>query len=169
VTAEVANISERRTFRLTTPELSNGLPSMLVKSPGLNTGFMVAQCTAAALVSDNKTLAHPDSVDSIPTAANQEDFVSMGPNAARHAREIIRNSEKVVAIELLAAVQALDLRPPELKRGPASRAAHRLVRERAPLMAEDCSLYREMATVAELVHSGALPPAAASEAGTSVE
>ncbi len=169
VTAEVANISERRTFRLTTPELSNGLPSMLVKSPGLNTGFMVVQCTAAALVSDNKTLAHPDSVDSVPTAANQEDFVSMGPNAARHAREILRNSEKVVAIELLAAVQALDLRPPEPLRGPASRVAHGLVRERAAMMAEDCSVYREMAAVADLVHSGALPQALARDAGLPVD
>ena len=166
VAAEVANISDRRIFRLTTPELSNGLPSMLVTQPGLNTGFMVAQCTSAALVSDNKTLAHPDSVDSIPTAANQEDFVSMAPNAARHAREIIRNAEKVVAIELLAAIQALDLRPGNLKRGLASEAVYPLVRERARMMEQDRSLYREMAALSELVHSGALPRAVALRAGS---
>jgi histidine ammonia-lyase len=169
VMAEVANISERRLFRLTTPELSNGLPSMLVKNPGLNTGFMVPHCTAAALVSDNKTLAHPDSVDSIPTAANQEDFVSMAPNAARHAREIIRNGEMVVAIELLAAVQALDLRPPHLERGLASQVAHELVRQRAPMMEQDCSLFQEMAAVAELIHSGQLLQAIALKAGSTVE
>ena len=82
--AEVANISERRIFRLLTPELSDGLPAMLIPTSGLDSGLMMVQYTAAALVSDNKTLAHPDSVDSIPSCANQEDHVSMGANAARH-------------------------------------------------------------------------------------
>jgi len=109
--AEAASIAERRVFRLLTPELSAGLPSMLVPTSGLHSGLMMVQYTAAALVSDNKTLAHPDSVDSIPSCANQEDHVSMGANAARHALEIVDNVRHVIAIELLAAAQGIDLRP----------------------------------------------------------
>jgi histidine ammonia-lyase len=110
VVAEIGNIAERRVFRLTDPTLSEGLPAMLVKGSGLNSGLMLLQCTAAALVSDNKTLAHPDSVDSVPTSANQEDHVSMSLNAARHAREILWNVETIVGIEMLCAAQALDFR-----------------------------------------------------------
>ena len=102
--ADVGGMSERRTFRLLTPELSGGLPSMLVENGGLDSGLMVAQYTAAALVSDNKTLAHPDSVDSIPSSADQEDHVSMGANAARHTLEIMENLRHIVAVELPAAV-----------------------------------------------------------------
>ena len=109
--AEAADIAERRVFRLLTPELNAGLPAMLVPTSGLDSGLMMVQYTAAALVSDNKTLAHPDSVDSIPSCANQEDHVSMGANAARHALEILDNVRHVLAIELLAAAQAIDLRP----------------------------------------------------------
>ena len=94
-------IAERRIFRLLTPELSGGLPAMLVPTSGLDSGLMMVQYTAAALVSDNKTLAHPDSVDSIPSCANQEDHVSMGANAARHTLEILDNVRHVLAIELL--------------------------------------------------------------------
>lgn len=108
--AEAANIAERRIFRLLTPELSFGLPAMLVPSSGLDGGLMMLQYTAAALVSDNKTLAHPDSVDSIPSCANQEDHVSMGANAARHTLEILENVRNVVALELQTAAQAVDLR-----------------------------------------------------------
>ncbi len=108
--AEIGSISERRVFRLLDNTLSAGLPAMLVEDSGLNNGLMMAQYTAAALVSDNKTLAHPDSVDSIPTCANQEDHVSMSTNAARHAREIVRNVEQIVGIEVLCAAQALDFR-----------------------------------------------------------
>jgi histidine ammonia-lyase len=108
--AEIGNISERRVFRLLDNTLSSGLPAMLVEDSGLNNGLMMAQYTAAALVSDNKTLAHPDSVDSIPTCANQEDHVSMSTNAARHAREIVDNVEHIVGIELVCAAQALDFR-----------------------------------------------------------
>ncbi len=108
--AEIGNISERRIFRLTDSTLSAGLPAMLVEESGLNSGFMVAQYTCAALVSDNKTLAHPDSVDSIPTCANQEDHVSMSMNAARHASEIVWNVEQIVGTEILCAAQALDFR-----------------------------------------------------------
>lgn len=108
--AELGNISERRTFRLLDNTLSAGLPPMLVEESGLNNGLMMAQYVAAALVSDNKTLAHPDSVDSIPTSANQEDHVSMSTNAARHAREVVWNVGQIVSIEMLCAAQALDFR-----------------------------------------------------------
>jgi histidine ammonia-lyase len=108
--AEIGNISERRVFRLLDNTLSGGLPAMLVEDSGLNNGLMMAQYTAASLVSDNKTLAHPDSVDSIPTCANQEDHVSMSANAARHAREIVRNVEFITGIEMVCAAQALDFR-----------------------------------------------------------
>ncbi|MCL0065827.1 histidine ammonia-lyase [Dehalococcoidia bacterium] len=105
--AELANISERRIARLLDPHLS-GLPAFLTKQGGLNSGLMLAQYTAASLVSENKVLAHPASVDSIPTSANQEDHVSMGTIAARKARDILENSETVIAIELLCAAQGLD-------------------------------------------------------------
>lgn len=108
--AEIGNIAERRVFRLVDDTLSAGLPAMLVEESGLNNGLMMAQYVAAALVSDNKTLAHPDSVDSIPTCANQEDHVSMSMNAARHAKEIVQNVEQIVGIEMLCAAQALDFR-----------------------------------------------------------
>ena len=121
--AEVADIAERRIFRLLTPELNGGLPAMLARHSGLDGGLMMVQYTAAALVSDNKTLAHPDSVDSIPSSANQEDHVSMGANAARHALEILENVRHVLAIELMTAAQAIDLRedgPARLGRGSAA-------------------------------------------------
>ncbi|MBI3537112.1 MAG: aromatic amino acid lyase, partial [Chloroflexi bacterium] len=103
--AELANISERRIFRLTSAHLNDGLPMMLIENGGANSGLMMAHVTATALVSENKTLAHPDSVDSIPTSADQEDHVAMATNAARHAREIVWNATRVVAIELIAAAQ----------------------------------------------------------------
>ena len=108
--AELANISERRTERLVNPALSNGLPPFLTMDGGLNSGLMIAQYTAAALVSENKSLAHPASVDSIPTSANQEDHVSMGTIGARKARTILQNVRRVLAIELLCAAQGLDFR-----------------------------------------------------------
>ncbi|MDR7870666.1 MAG: histidine ammonia-lyase [Tissierellaceae bacterium] len=108
--AELANISERRLERLVNPSLSNGLPAFLTKKGGLNSGFMIVQYSAASLVSENKVLAHPASVDSIPSSANQEDHVSMGTIAARKARDILDNSRRVLAMEILAACQAIDLR-----------------------------------------------------------
>lgn len=108
--SELANISERRLERLVNPTLSRGLPPFLTIAGGLNSGYMIAQYTAAALVSENKTLCHPASVDSIPTSANQEDHVSMGTIGSRKARDILNNTKKVLAIELLCALQALDLR-----------------------------------------------------------
>jgi histidine ammonia-lyase len=112
--AELGSIVERRIFRLLTETLNRNLDAMLVHSPraesGMSNGYMIAQYTAAALVSDNKTLAHPDSVDSIPTCEDQEDHVSMSPNAGRHAREVIWNVQQIVGIEILCAAQALDFR-----------------------------------------------------------
>ena len=106
--AELANISERRIERLINPQLS-GLPAFLVSEGGLNSGFMIAQYTAASLVSENKVLSHPASVDSIPTSANKEDHVPMSPISARKCREVLKNAEHVIAIELLCGAQALDL------------------------------------------------------------
>ena len=107
--SELANVSERRLERLVNPALSK-LPGFLSENGGLNSGFMIVQYSAAALVSENKILAHPASVDSIPSSANQEDHVSMGTIAARKAREILENTRKVLAMELFAACQAIDLR-----------------------------------------------------------
>ena len=108
--SEMASISERRIARLLDDKLNDGLPAMLVEHGGLDSGLMMAQYTAASLVSENKVLAHPDSVDSIPTSANQEDFNPMATSAARHARQIVAHGETVVALELMCAAQALDLR-----------------------------------------------------------
>lgn len=108
--AELANISERRIERLVNPQLSEGLPAFLSPEPGLQSGAMIMQYVAASLVSENKTLAHPASVDSIPSSANQEDHVSMGTTAARHAYMIVQNARKVLAIELICALQAVEAR-----------------------------------------------------------
>lgn len=155
--AEIASLAERRIFRLLTPELNGGLPAMLAPSEGLNSGLMAAQYTAAALVSENKTLAHPDCVDSIPTSAGQEDHVSMGANAARHAWEILANVRTVVAIELLTAAQAIWLRPrgPECL-GRGTGAAYRAIRERVEPVERDRELSPEIQAVEELMWSGAL-------------
>jgi len=152
--AELASISERRIERLVNPALSMGLPAFLAEEGGLNDGLMVAQYTAAALVSENKGLAHPASVDSIPTSANQEDHVSMGTIAARQAREILENAQAVLAIELLCACQGVDLRgiPP----GPRTGIAYALVRERVAMLHDDRELSGDIGRVAELVRSGAL-------------
>ena len=108
--AELGSISERRTALLLDPRLSGGLPAFLASESGLDSGLMIVQYTAAALASENKVLAHPASVDSVPTSANQEDHVSMGPIAARHARTVLEHVERIIAIELLVGAEALDLR-----------------------------------------------------------
>src|SRR4029079_2322656 len=137
--AELAAISERRTALLLDSRLNGGLPAFLAPDPGRNSGLMIVQYTAAALASENKVLAHPSSADSIPPSANQEDHVSMGAAAARHARTVLGHVEQIVAIELLCAAQALDLRlaalgPDAPRPGDGVAEAHRLVRERiAPL------------------------------------
>ncbi len=155
--AEVASIAERRIFRMLTPELSGGLPAMLVPTSGLDSGLMMAQYTAAALVSDNKTLAHPDSVDSIPSCANQEDHVSMGANAGRHAREILDNVRHVLAIELLTACQAVDLRPDGPARlGAGTAQAYAAVRRRVPMIVHDRATAADIETLAALIGAGTL-------------
>jgi histidine ammonia-lyase len=154
--SEVGNIAERRIFRLLDDVLNSGLPPMLIQDSGLQSGLMMAQYTAAALVSDNKTLAHPDSVDSIPTAANQEDHVSMSANAARHAQEIVWNTERIVAIETLCAAQALDLRTEGSSRQPGrgTKVAYQALRAGgiAPLR-QDRILAPDIERTAELIHS----------------
>jgi len=150
--AEAGSIAERRIFRMLTPELSSGLPSMLVSDGGLDSGLMVAQYTAAALVSDNKTLAHPDSVDSIPSSANQEDHVSMGANAARHTREIVENVRIIIAIELMCAAQAIDLRPDGPARlGERSRGAYDKIRQVVPYLEHDRELTPAILSLEELI------------------
>lgn len=125
--SEVANISERRIERLVNPQLSN-LPAFLTPHGGLHSGFMIAQYAAAALVSENKILAHPASVDSIPSSANQEDHVSMGTIAARKANEILFNAQNVIAIELICAAQAIDLNPDKSSLGKGTKAAYDKIR-----------------------------------------
>ena len=155
--AEVAGIAERRVFRLLTPELSGGLPAMLVPTSGLDSGLMMAQYTAAALVSDNKTLAHPDSVDSISSCANQEDHVRMGANAARHTLEILDNVRRVLVIELLAAAQAVDLRPDGLARlGRGTAKAYAEVRRRVRRLDHDRELASDIEALAALIQSGGI-------------
>ncbi len=149
--SELANISERRIARLVDHDLSEGLPPFLIPKDqvGLSSGFMIPQYTAAALVSENKVLAHPASVDSIPTCANQEDHVSMGTIAARQAAEIVKNAHQVAAIELLCATQAADFRLP-LRLGRGTDAAYRLIRSRVSFMAQDRILYTDIEQVAAL-------------------
>jgi len=154
--AELASISERRTAVLIDGRLS-GLPPFLAEDPGLNSGLMLLQYTAAALVSENKVLVHPASADSIPTSANQEDHVSMGSIAARHARAILANAEQVLALELLCAAQGLDFRIASLATPGAGVAeAHRRVRERVPHLAGDRDPQPDIAAAVEIVRTGAL-------------
>jgi histidine ammonia-lyase len=130
--AELGSISERRTALLLDANLNGGLPAFLASGSGLESGYMLLQYTAAALASENKTLAHPASADSIPTSANQEDHVSMGPIAGRAARQVLHHVEQIVAIELLCAARALDLRLellPGRTPGAGVAAAHAAIRE----------------------------------------
>jgi histidine ammonia-lyase len=152
--AELANISERRTERLVNPHLS-GLPAFLISDGGLNSGFMIAQYTAAALVSENKVLSHPACVDSIPTSANKEDHVSMGTISARKCRDIVENAEVVLAIELLCAAQALDLFT-NLKPGEGTLAAYETIRRDVSHMERDRVISKDIETVAGLIRSGQL-------------
>ncbi|NLO65727.1 MAG: histidine ammonia-lyase [Firmicutes bacterium] len=150
--AEIANISERRVERLVNPQIS-GLPPFLSPASGLNSGYMIVQYTAAALVSENKVLAHPASVDSIPTSANQEDHVSMGSIAARKLHGIVPNVQSVLAIELICACQALEFRERE-KLAPAAAAVYDLVRSYIPPLQEDRYFESEIQRAKELVVSG---------------
>jgi histidine ammonia-lyase len=160
----MASISERRLYRLVDPTRSNGLPAFLVAQAGLNSGFMLVQYTAASLVSECKSLAHPASVDSIGSSAGQEDHVSMGMISARHAREVVANAEVVVALEALVAAQGMDLRAP-LEPAAATGAARAAIRERVAFLPADRELGPDIAAVTDLVRSGALVSAAETAVG----
>jgi histidine ammonia-lyase len=155
-TAELANIAERRIENMVNPDLSGGLPAFLAAAPGLNSGLMIAQVTAAALVSENKTLAHPASVDSIPTSAGKEDHVSMATWAARKLLRVVENTEHVFAIELIAAAQALDLWSAWLNPGKGAHAAYRAVRVACAKMTKDREVAPDISRVREFVRGGQL-------------
>ena len=131
----ISTISERRLFRLLDPKLNRGLPAFLAKNPGLNSGFMIVQYTAASLASENKTLSHPAGVDTIPTSANQEDHVSMAPIAARKALKISENTKAVLACEMIAAAQGIDFR--DGKPGDLTRRVYEYIRKIVPFIHED--------------------------------
>lgn len=150
--AELANVSERRLERLVNYQL-NDLPAFLVKNGGLNSGFMITQYAAAALVSENKILAHPASVDSIPSSANQEDHVSMGTIAARKSFEILKNARRVLATELMAACQAIDFRD-GLNLGKGTSAAYKALRNKVSFVEEDKVMYFELDKCDELLENG---------------
>jgi histidine ammonia-lyase len=152
--AEIGALAERR-IALLTDQHMGGLPPFLVADPGLNSGFMIAHVTAAALASENKSLAHPASVDSLPTSANQEDHVSMATFAARRLQEMAENTAGIVAIELLAAAQGLDLRSP-LKSSPALEAAKAALRQSVAFWDQDRAMYPDIAAAKALVQSGKL-------------
>lgn len=153
--AELANISERRTERMVNPQLSSGLPPFLCQNSGVQSGFMIPQYVAAALVSENKVLAHPASVDSIPSSANKEDHVSMGAYAARKAREVTANTSRVLAIELLCAAQALDLLDKK-DLGKKTRSIYELVRRHVRPLVQDRSLTGDIEAIHRLLMSGSL-------------
>lgn len=162
--AQLANISERRLENLMDP-VQSGLPPFLALESGTNSGYMIAQVTAAALVAENKVLSHPASVDSIPTSANQEDFVSMGTHASRKALEVVQNSETIIAIELLAGCQATDLRG-DLCSGTGTGAAYRLIRQHIPSMEQDRLLHLDIEHMVRLIQSDAIVAAAETAVGT---
>jgi histidine ammonia-lyase len=162
--AELANISERRIERLVNPSLSEGLPPFLIEEGGLNSGFMIPQYVAASLVSENKVLAHPASVDSIPTSAGQEDHVSMGNAAGLKAMRVLDNAERTLAIELLAGTQAVEFLAP-LRPGRGVRAAHDFVRTLSPRLEEDRSLGADIEHVASAIRSGAVVDAVELQVG----
>ena len=172
--AELGSISERRTALLVDARLNGGLPPFLAASSGVDSGMMIYQYTAAALASEHKVLAHPASVDSIPTSANQEDHVSMGSIAARHARAILEGVERIVAIELVVAAQALDLRAQLLagqgdhdapRPGAGVAEAHRRIRQRVAHLDADREPGPDLRAAWELVHAGALVDLTAAPAG----
>ncbi len=157
--AELGAISERRSALLLDPHLNGGLPAFLAPGSGLESGLMLLQYTAAALASENKVLAHPATADTIPTSANQEDHVSMGPIAGRHARTVLEHVERILAIELLCAAQALDLRlasMPGVDPGAGVMRAHALVRAHVPHLDRDREPGPDLHAASRLVHEGTL-------------
>ena len=155
VISEIASISERRLERMVNPALSNGLPAFLINGSGINSGFMIVQYSAASLVSENKVLSHPASVDSIPSSANQEDHVSMGTIASRKATEILINSSQVIAMEMFTACQAIDLRG-NLELGKITKRAYNKIREYIPFIKTDEIMYHHLHTVNDLIESDEL-------------
>jgi histidine ammonia-lyase len=151
----LAGISERRLERMVNPALSEGLPAFLAPGAGMNSGFMMPQVTAAALVSENKVLAHPASVDSITTSGNKEDFVSMGMTAANKLKRVVENTRNTLAIEAMAAAQAIDFLAP-LKTSKPLQQAHAAIRSVCATMDVDRVMYRDFARLAELIASGKL-------------
>jgi histidine ammonia-lyase len=149
----LAGISERRIERLVNPALNEGLPPFLAPGAGLNSGFMMPQVTAAALASENKVLAHPASVDSITTSGNKEDYVSMGMTASLKLKRIVENTRNVMAIEAMAAAQALDFLAP-LKTSKRGQAAHAAIRAVCPTMDRDRVMYQDFARIAEVIAGG---------------
>jgi histidine ammonia-lyase len=155
---QLATISERRVEQLVNPSLC-GLPPFLARNSGLNSGFMIAQVTSAALVAESRVLSHPASVDSIPSSAGREDHVSMGMTAALKARQVAEFTRTCLAVEILVAAQALDLRRP-LKPGVGVAAAHALLRRTVPTLDDDREIHRDIEAVSALLDSGALLAAA---------
>lgn len=153
--AELGSVSERRLSRMVDHKLSNGLPPFIIEDSGVNSGFMITQYTAAAVVSENKTLAHPASVDSIPTSANQEDHVSMGYWASFKGTQILDNVRKVLGIELLAACQGIDFSKP-LNPGKGTLAAYNRFRQDIPYLDKDCFLHPLIAKSIEMVKENAI-------------
>jgi histidine ammonia-lyase len=151
----LAGISERRVERLVNPSLNEGLPPFLAGEAGLNSGFMMLQVTAAALASENKVLAHPSSVDSITTSGNKEDYVSMGMAAAVKLKKVIENTRNVVAIEAMAAAQAMDFLLP-LKPSKRGQTAYQAIRAASPMVKQDRILSPDIAKVAHSISRGEL-------------
>jgi histidine ammonia-lyase len=153
--AQLASFSERRIYSLLGPNEwdEHGAPLFLTPNPGLNSGFMITQYVAAALVNEIKILAHPASIDSIPTSAGMEDFVSMGVTSAHKVRNILDQAQQVVAIELLCAAQMLEFRKP-LKPGEGVQAAYERVRSRVPMLQQDRVLSPDIAALAQAVRAG---------------
>lgn len=162
--AELGNVSERRVEQLVNPALSSGLTPFLARQSGLNSGFMIAQVVSAALVSENKVLCHPSSVDSIPSSAGKEDHVSMGSIGAKKLVAVVENVRRSLAIELLTAAQGLDQRAPLVPGGGVA-AAHAAVRRVVPTLDDDRALYRDIARAVELIESGALIDAVEARVG----
>jgi histidine ammonia-lyase len=161
--AEVADLSERHSNRLLNPALS-GLPDFLVDGQGLNSGLMVAQYTAAALVSENKVLSHPSTVDSISVSADQEDHVAMSPIAVRKCKEILKNVGAVLAIEMYCAAQAMDFRKP-LKPGRGTKVAYDVIRQHVTFLKQDRVLYPDVNAIADLVRNSTILDAVEAEIG----
>ncbi len=161
--SEVANLSERHTNRLLNPTLS-GLPDFLVEGKGLNSGLMVAQYTAAALVSENKILSHPASVDSISVSADQEDHVSMGPIAVRKCGEILRNVRAVLAVEMMCAAQAFEFHEGR-RPGKGTGVAYDVIRTKVPRLEDDRVLYPDIEAIRQLIEDGSILDAVETEIG----